>query len=148
MCYVEASPVASSLCLKKGFKPIGDLKIELGRYRDGYERYEHIIMIRAPPKPTLPKRSSKRDTLKSGQRAGSVSPIEDETEVPYTAEAKLLHFVSKSSLRSAARLTDARGSKRSLPLGSDSDSYRDIPAPVPKGPSVTKLLNGSSTDLG
>ena len=139
-CYVESSPAARPLCIQKGFKHIGEMQIELGRYKDGYEQYRHMILLRPPYKIDRSEQSSQHDPF-TDDRNGSISPIAEEVEVPYTAEAKMLHFRSKSSLRSVARLTDARGSKKSLPLSQTSDQYRDIPAPVPKGPSSLRFLN-------
>lgn len=139
-CYVESSPAARPLCIKKGFKHIGEMQIELGRYKDGYEQYRHMVLLRPPRTSDGSERSSQHDPF-TDDPDGRVSPILEEVEVPYTAEAKLLHFRSKSSLRSVARLTDARGSKRSLPLSPGADQYRDIPAPVAKGPSNLRLLN-------
>ena len=137
-CYVESSPSARSLCEKKGFRYVGEIKIELGRYKEGYREYKHTVMLRPfRRRKEMDQPLSELNPFDDDPEMSPVSPFVDDSEVPYTAEAKMLEFRSTSSLRSA-RLTDTRGSKRSL--SQESNHYRDIPAPVPKTPALTKLL--------
>ena len=141
-CYVESSPSALPLCVRRGFKHVGEMRIELGRYKDGYRDYRHVVMIRPPYGKEEALEPPPRESAVGDERAVSpvspISPFEDESEIPYTAEAKMLEFRSTSSLRSSAKLTHARGSSRSL--SKESNIYRDIPAPLPKGPGIAKLM--------
>lgn len=137
--YVEASPAAWSLCLKKGFDQFGDIRIELGRYKDGFKDYAHSVMVRPPQgvtnAPTIP---PIRNPFEDEGEVSPISPADDnDAETPYTAEAKMLEFRSSSSLRSA-RLMDARASTKSL--SNQSNRSHDIPPPLPKGPSLAKAF--------
>ena len=126
------------MCLKKGFDQLGEIRIELGRYKDGYKDYAHSVMVRPPQGATgALKPPAINNPFEDAADISPISPGGDDAEEPYTAEARMLEFRSSSSLRSA-RLMDARGSTRSL--SKDSNHHHDIPAPIPKLPSGVKTL--------
>ena len=109
LCYVESSPAAGYLCAKKGFRQVTDMKIDLGRYKEGAVKYHHLVMIRPPYGNCESSRPSSEANPFDDQH--DVSPI-DEIEEGYTAEAKILEFRPSSSLRSAT-LKDNRSSATS-----------------------------------
>ena len=127
-CYVESSPAARYLCTRKGFRHVAEMRIELGKYKEGYQDYRHSVMIRPaygeeePPRPP-----SKLDPFED---AAEMSPIDD-MEESYTAEAKMLEFRSSSSLKSA-RLRDTRSSTTSSSLMSGKN--RDLSRALPRTP--------------
>lgn len=140
-CYVETSPAARSLCITKGFRHLAEMRIELGRWKEGYSDYRHSVMIRPPYGEFEPLEApvEEEDTF---QDKGPLSPIEEQAISPvseieesaYTAEARMLEFRSTSSLRSA-RLRDARRStsNRSSRI---STMYLDDNRPLPQTPEV------------
>ncbi|KAG8531431.1 uncharacterized protein KY384_003060 [Bacidia gigantensis] len=138
-CYVESSPAARSLCVKRGFQHLAEIRIELGKYKEGYHDYRHSVMLRPPHgKEEPPKPPSKANPFadeKAVSPRSPVSPVEEDEEEPtYTAEAKLLEFRSSSSLRSA-KLMETRTHSRSNKSSQGSIQYQK-PPPLPKTPRV------------
>ena len=113
-CYVESSPAARYLCAKKGFHQVADMKIDLGRYKEGAQEYCHMIMIR-PPYGNYESSRPSSDSSPFDDEP-DVSPIDDMEEA-YTAEAKMLEFRPSSSLKSTGRI-DTRSSTTSSHLSS------------------------------
>lgn len=137
-CYVESSPAARSLCMTKGFRHLAEMRIELGKYREGYHDYRHSVMLRGPyGEDEPPQPPSKADPFADIPEVSPVSPIE-EPEFHYTAEAKMLHFRSSSSLKSSARLRDTRSS--TTPSSLRTSRYRRESHPLPKTPTKTPSL--------
>ena len=139
-CYVETSPAAHPLCLKKGFRHVAEMRVELGKYKEGFKDYRHVVMIRSPfgsdqpQEPPEPPHNENpfADDENSFADEDALSPI-DEGEIPYTAEAKMLEIRSSSSLRSAV-LRDARNSTRSSSQKSAIGSNK--PQTLPSTPDI------------
>ena len=136
-CYVESSPAARRLCVRSGFRHLAEMRIELGKFKEGYLDYRHSVMLRLPygieEPPEPPPKENPFDEEKSGVLASPVSPLVEEEE-PYTAEAQMLEFRSSSSLRSV-KLMDTRSHSRSKSKSSSQGSFQiQAPPPLPKTP--------------
>ena len=140
-CYVESSPAARPLCVAKGFRHLAEMRIELGKYREGYQDYRHSVMLRGPYGEDEPPEPPSK--FNSFEDVPDVSPI-DEPEFQYTAEAKMLHFRSSSSLKSSARLRDTRSSTTSSSVRNSKN--RKESHPLPKTPAKTPSLSRTPAD--
>ena len=117
------------------------MRIELGKWKEGYPDYKHSVMIRPPYGEVEPLEALTKEE-DPFQDIGPLSPIEEQAISPvsevdepaYTAEARMLEFKSTSSLRSA-KLRDARRStsNRSSRI---STMYLDDNRPLPQTPEV------------
>ncbi|KAL9102420.1 MAG: hypothetical protein Q9163_002442 [Psora crenata] len=113
-CYVEASPVAYSLCRRIGFRHVADMRVELGNYKEGYRDYRNIVMIRPP--------------FGGREREGPYELDDnhyllEEAERSYPAEAQMLTLRSSSSLRAVL----LRGATNSIISSSQKSTTYEAP---------------------
>ena len=112
-CYVETSPAAHSACVKKGFRHVAEMRIQLGKYKEGYKDYRHVVMIRPPfGREEPPERSEPPNIEDPFNDEGAVSPT-DEADMSYTAEAKMLDFRSSSVVRTTVSMDESTSTRSS-----------------------------------
>ena len=163
-CYVETPVAGYSLFRQSGFQNVTEMSMDLGKYKDGFVEYKHLVMVRPPfgtthperPPPVPPKKSEqRRSNMTEGESVWDTATESDENESPtlqYTAEARMMEMRSSTStgsprlgavpaMRATTSMKDLRSSAS---LGSQFGSISDMRS----SSSMRDPRNSSSTQPG
>lgn len=176
-CYAETPVAGYSLFRQSGFQNVTEMSMNLGKYKDGFTEYKHIVMVRPPygatqpdrPPPIPPKSTMEgQPDLTERESVWDTISEADEDEAPtlqYTAEARMLEMRSSDSTGSpkigvvAAMLptTSMRDLRSSVSTGSrfglisdmrSSSSLKDLRTSSSTQPGSIKNARASMTDMG
>lgn len=176
-CYVETPVVGYALFRQSGFRTVTEMRIDLGKYKDGFTEYKHVVMIRPPlgtlqsvQPPAVPPKSTKERQPDLTERESvwetvSEADMAESPTLQYTAEARMLEMRSSTSTGSpkvgsvaAMRATASMGEMRSSTLTASrfasisdvrsSSLMKDVRTSLSTQPGSVRNARASMMDIG